>query len=711
MKIYKMTATFGKLRHEELCLEEGLNIITAPNEWGKSTWCAFLVAMLYGIETGARANKSGIPDKTRYAPWSGEPMSGSMDIQWNGRDITIQRISKGRTPMGEFRAFETVSGIAVPELTGDNCGLKLLGVEKSVFLRSGFLKLSDLPITQDDALRRRLNALVTTGDESGASDNLVQSLKELKNKCRHNKTGKLPEAEKERAEIVDKLEQMEALNAHTRQIRSQQEALNEQHILLQNHLDALEYASARDYAEKYTRAQMVRDQAADELARWEDVCRDLPDEDAIGDQLQQLYALREKQDALRTEIQTHPPVPDMPDPHSVFRGMDPEQAVVQASADEDTYRTNEKGARSKLFLILCALFGVPGVIGLLLSDTVFRIAGIALLAVAVVCAFVHFTAIGKKKTVMAVLAEKYRPLPPGQWEDAARTYLAAHKVYENELQGHRESLAVLNERLRILNEDIAAFTGGSAPAAYEEMLRDTQEKNQNLAAAHKALIHAQSVVDALKASQREVLPPRAPDRLSLTKEETEAKRQELLRRQGQLQNDLGACMGRIEALGQEEELQTRLNELDNRIFRLEETNRALEIALEAAEHTKVNLQKRFAPRISERTRKLFSAFTGGRYDRLKLEEDLTLSVAAEQEDTVQPSIYRSDGTVDQLYLALRLAVAQELTPDAPFILDDALVRFDDDRLQKAISVLERVAEDKQILLFSCQTREEQAAKG
>lgn len=50
MKIYKMTATFGKLEHAELTLQPGLNILTAPNEWGKSTWCAFLVAMLYGLD-------------------------------------------------------------------------------------------------------------------------------------------------------------------------------------------------------------------------------------------------------------------------------------------------------------------------------------------------------------------------------------------------------------------------------------------------------------------------------------------------------------------------------------------------------------------------------------------------------------------------------------------------------------------------------------
>ena len=54
MKILSMTATFGKLDHATLTLTPGMEIIEAPNEWGKSTWCAFLVAMLYGISTSSR---------------------------------------------------------------------------------------------------------------------------------------------------------------------------------------------------------------------------------------------------------------------------------------------------------------------------------------------------------------------------------------------------------------------------------------------------------------------------------------------------------------------------------------------------------------------------------------------------------------------------------------------------------------------------------
>ena len=62
MRIYRMRATFGKLEHSILELQPGLNVIEAPNEWGKSTWCAFLLAMLYGIDTSARSRKDFIAE-------------------------------------------------------------------------------------------------------------------------------------------------------------------------------------------------------------------------------------------------------------------------------------------------------------------------------------------------------------------------------------------------------------------------------------------------------------------------------------------------------------------------------------------------------------------------------------------------------------------------------------------------------------------------
>ena len=208
MRIYAMTATFGKLEHETLTLQPGLNVICAPNEWGKSTWCAFLLAMLYGMDTRAKSTKTALADKEHFVPWSGSPMAGKIDLCWNGRDITIERATKGRIPLGEFRAYETASGLPVTELSAANCGQTLLGVEQDVFRRAGFIRLNELPVTQNEALHARLSALVTTGDDSGEALRLAESLKELKNKCRYNRTGLLPQAMEQEKELENKLREL-----------------------------------------------------------------------------------------------------------------------------------------------------------------------------------------------------------------------------------------------------------------------------------------------------------------------------------------------------------------------------------------------------------------------------------------------------------------------------------------------------------------------
>ena len=161
----------------------------------------------------------------------------------------------------------------------------------------------------------------------------------------------------------------------------------------------------------------------------------------------------------------------------------------------------------------------------------------------------------------------------------------------------------------------------------------------------------------------------------------------------------------MESIGQRTVLEARLSALKQRISQLEDTYAALTIALENLQQARSELQRRFAPKITQRAQELMDRLTSGRYDRLLLDQDLNLHAAAQSEDTLRAALWRSDGTMDQLYLALRLAVAEALVPDAPLILDDALVRFDDDRLRSAMEVLREEGENRQVILFTCHNRE------
>ena len=145
--------------------------------------------------------------------------------------------------------------------------------------------------------------------------------------------------------------------------------------------------------------------------------------------------------------------------------------------------------------------------------------------------------------------------------------------------------------------------------------------------------------------------------------------------------------------------------MEQRIRRLEDTYAAVTLGLETLGQARRELQRRFAPRIAGRATGILSRLTRGRYDRLSFREDFSLLAGAREETALQSTLWRSDGTADQLYLALRLAVAEELMPHAPLVLDDALVRFDDDRLKAAVEVLKDMAKEKQVILFTCQSRE------
>ena len=687
MKIYSMTATFGKLENETLTLQPGLNILEAPNEWGKSTWCAFLVAMLYGIETRVHTTKAALADKERYAPWSGAPMSGRIDLHWNGRDITIQRQSKGKGILNVFRAYETESGVDVPE----------------VFLRAGFLRLTDLPVTQNEALRRRLNALVTTGDESGTADALAQKLKDLKNRCRLNRsTGLLPQAEAQRSELEGKLRELQELEALCAQNKQRQTQLEEHHNALCNHRDALEYEASRTQTEKRAAAQAALESANAKVQELEQVCSALPAEDEIQRTLTRLRQLRENKEALQMESQLLPQMPPQPMIPAPFAGVS--DGVSMAESDAAACEKALENRKWTFPVIMGALLAAVSLVGLLIQSWI----GIVITAVGMM---VGLTLVvsglirrGKAAKDAEALQRKYGSLPPEQWVSSARHYASLQQEYEKAVLQNQNLRNSVEQRNQQLQQQIQELTQGKTLWEAEDHWLSAARSRSELENARRELTRAQDYLQMLSSVQ-EAKPPQFPDELTYTAQETARMISDCTLQQKQLQLQLGQNQGRMAALGAKAELEAQLDALNARIAALEETYSALEIAMNTLAAASTELQRRFAPRISKRAQELFSQLTGGRYDRLSLAEDLTVHAGATGETTLHSALWRSEGTTDQLYLALRLAVSQELTPEAPFILDDALVRFDDTRLSQALAILEETAKDRQVILFTCQDRE------
>ena len=618
MKILSMTATFGKLDGETIELRPDLDIHSAPNEWGKSTWCAFLSAMLYGIDTRERTTKEQLADKERYLPWTGKPMSGTMRILWKDRDITIQRRARGRVPMGDFMAWETETGVAVRELTGENCGQMLLGVEKSVFLRTGFLRFSDLPVRQDEELRRRLNSLVTTGDETGDGELLGQKLQELRNRCRHNQTGLIPQCRAELREIQEQLWECQRFQSQQDGLTEQVRGLEGELHALENHRQWLDYADAQTHRESIGKAEQTA-RAADRLvAALEEKYARIPDKQELEAKLE---LDRERLDYLRLDLE-------------------------------------EKPSSSLPIIFTALLASVLLIFAVLMADR-------GLLLPCVVAGIALLIACGS-------LASRRRQ----------------ERIWYNIEQTRRQNKTQELEKSISARENQLGTYG------------DLQAARENAEAARQQM-------KALKSVPLPEEEPEMADGLTLTREQTLQAIGDVTGRLARLRLQLGQCRGRMEHLPEPELLQRRLNQTRRRLSELELTQQAIDCALDALETAKTELQRRFAPRIAQRAGYFLGRLTGGVYDRIQIGEDLSVQAARTDETTLRSPQWRSEGTGDQMYLALRLAVWEVLAPECPIILDDALIRFDQKRMERALELLKELSEKRQILLFSCQEREKE----
>ena len=238
MRIVRMKASFGGLRNRELALGEGLNIIQAPNEGGKSTWSAFLRAMLYGVNTKERDRQGYIAEKNRYQPWGGGPMEGSVELIWQGRSITLRRSAKGSTPFGQFEAVYTDTGAPVPGLTGANAGEVLTGEPREVFERSAFVGQGGAAIDGAPALEARIAALASSGEEDVSYSQVERRLRDWLNRRKHNKTGLIPRLEGELAELDAALARQAKAFRLSQEARREIDRLQAEHRLLEAERDA-----------------------------------------------------------------------------------------------------------------------------------------------------------------------------------------------------------------------------------------------------------------------------------------------------------------------------------------------------------------------------------------------------------------------------------------------------------------------------------------
>lgn len=163
-----------------------------------------------------------------------------------------------------------------------------------------------------------------------------------------------------------------------------------------------------------------------------------------------------------------------------------------------------------------------------------------------------------------------------------------------------------------------------------------------------------------------------------------------------------AYNSKLEELARIEE---ELNSAQEEKEELLSLNKSYNIAKECLELAYEETKKNISPKFTKNLCDIISKISCGKYNNVALNDEDGIIVELENGSYV-PIERLSIGTIDQMYLSLRLSGIKEISNESmPIILDEAFAYFDNTRLENMIKYLEENYKDNQILIFTCSNRE------
>lgn len=669
MQLLHANATYGKLDQARLDLQPGLNVICAPNEGGKSTWCRFLLAMFYGLNTRQRGD---LADKNRFQPWSGSLMQGKLELSVGDKELTLsRRTQRPDAPLGVFSCTYSGTDTPVPGLDAARCGETLLGVPQSVYQRCAFIPSGSLAIDADADLERRISALISTGDEKISFSQVESRLKKQLHQRKYNRSGSIPLLEAEIAGLRAAQQEAQTL---TGQLENLQQQLSQ----------------AR---EDQARRRQARLQVAQEALREKERClQALPDSSDLQRINQQLGAVR----SLGDQVQ------------QAQEAVSRQESTIEDQLQELNRNPLHPMTKAQLEAQLQIQPPAPPQVAQLLISLALGLCGGGFLwyeidrpQVLWLCLACAVTALAAgnflRLLIRRIRLQQSRRRELSRQEELrklAESYLPALEELEAQRALLRQKQQILSDgdrRLRTQLSDLLSQVSrwDDSVQSAGDIRRFVRETAQNRDRLAQELHQAQTQL--LQAQMSD-----ADDTVT------------------HLQQQIAQVQGRLDAGRDAQTLGDQISRLEEELVRQQAEYDALRLSLDALRAANTTLQNRFSPELGRRAAEIFADMTSSTWSHILLDREFHLSAESGSDPTCRSVQLLSAGTADQLYLAVRLAICEMILPpeqNPPLILDDALLTFDDARLSTTLDYLTRLGAQRQILLFTCQGREAALLRG
>ncbi len=314
---------------------------------------------------------------------------------------------------------------------------------------------------------------------------------------------------------------------------------------------------------------------------------------------------------------------------------------------------------------------------------------------------------GDGQTAVAIVAQLNRELTEAREERAGLTKIKAQdKETTAEIEDAGLTIHSIEEQLAALRDQARVKTDDELEAAWDRS-RNMRDLLQRLETVERELrrngdgLHIQELENEADELDADAVEDEL-GRVSAELEDLQATRDKLRDQKQTVQNEMQAKDGSDMAAKASEEAEQHLAAMASGIekyLRLQIASLILEQRVEEYR------QKNQAP-VLARAGELFARLTLGSFEKLRDEvsESGTPILQGVRPNEIEVAIDQmSDGTRDQLYLALRLATLEQYMEKGepmPFVVDDILIGFDDDRTRVCLEVLVELAAHTQVLVFT-----------
>lgn len=178
---------------------------------------------------------------------------------------------------------------------------------------------------------------------------------------------------------------------------------------------------------------------------------------------------------------------------------------------------------------------------------------------------------------------------------------------------------------------------------------------------------------------------------------------------------IAALKARIEDAPAESELSRVIEEISccrEKKDDLEFKGASLVLASQILKEVALKMQKDYIPELNREMSRMVEIITSGRYNRVTTNDELKINLEVPETEELIHVSRLSGGTIDQVYLCMRLAAVNLLDrgrEKLPLFLDEPFSQYDEERVRKAFELLKEISKERQVFFFTCREREYELA--